>query len=274
MKVISMINQKGGVAKTTTTRNMAYVLATRFNKKVLLIDMDDSGNLSSSLDRYPEDGDVAKGVGLLLWDKKLPIERVIVSTKYPNIDIVPSNRSLAYAKAQIEADHITPMQLRLRKKLVPMINSDQYDYCILDCKAGLDTLVANALAASQEAIIPTDVDSDALQLVYRAIESLEEIQEYNPVLRLKGILFTKIGVNSVDRQGIEVVAGKLPYPVFNTYIRHSVDVKKSRFGMLMCAELKKNCNPAIDYDNFVAEYLGEPPLHPEGAFRIRQTQNA
>lgn len=274
MEVISIINQKGGVAKTTTTRNMAYALAAKYGKKVLLIDMDDSGNLSESLQCMPpETAGVDQGsyrmvgVAQLLCDRDCKAEDVIIQTSYENIDIIPCNVGLAAAKVQIETDQLSPMQFKLSSKLSSLRENSKYDFCLIDTKAGLDALVVNALVASDSAIIPTTVDKDSLLMVSRAIDAVEQISDYSPTA-LRGVLFTMVNARtSLERQGISVLSSNLPYPVFDTYIRQSSAVRQTRWTYQMCDEGSKGSPAALDYDNFVSELLGLPPLHKNGASR-------
>ncbi len=273
MKVISVINQKGGVAKTTTTRNMAYVLATKLGKRVLLVDMDDSANLSESFGCMPpEDTGIDAGVARLLTEKKCQIPDVVTKTRYEGIDIIPCNSTLASAKIKIETNPLDPMQFRLKTKLDKLKCSDdgeKYDFCLIDTKAGLDVLVVNALAASDEAIIPTTVDKDSLLMVTRAVDAIEQVTDYSEVT-LRGILFTMVNPRTaLERQGITVFADSIQYPVFDTYIRQSTAVKQTRWTYQMCDEGNKGCPPALDYDNFVCELLGIERMHKDGASRTQ-----
>lgn len=268
MKVISVINQKGGVAKTTTTRNMAYVLATKFGKRVLLIDMDDSGNLSEAFGCMPpEEAAEETGVSRLLCDKKCQVADVVMPTNYEGIHIIPCNSTLAAAKIKIETDQIAPMQFRLQNKLRKLKGDSAYDFCLIDTKAGLDALVVNALAASDEAIIPTTVDKDSLLMATRAVDAIEQVTDYSEVT-LRGFLFTMVNPRTaLERQGITVLADSIQYPVFDTFIRQSAAVKQTRWTYQMCDEGSKGCPPALDYDNFVCELLGVERMHKEGASR-------
>lgn len=271
MKIISIVNQKGGVAKTTTTRNVAYVLSKKFGKRVLLIDMDDSGNLSESfhclLPEKTRSTDADTGVSRLLRDADCKAEDVIMSTNYQGIDIIPCNSSLAQVKVQIETDVIAMMQFRLKNKLKPLKKAGEYDFCIIDTKAGLDALVVNALCASDEVIIPTMVDKDSLNMVNQAIKAIEQVSDYSEVA-LRGVLFTMVNARtSMDRQAITVFAKRVQYPIFDTYIRQSAAVKQARWGYRMCDEDNPGSPSAIDYDNFVCELLGVEMLHENGASR-------
>lgn len=271
MKIISIVNQKGGVAKTTTTRNVAYVLSKKFGKRVLLIDMDDSGNLSESfrclLPEKTSASDVDAGVSRLLRDADCKAEDVIMHTSYQGIDIIPCNSGLAQVKVQIETDVIAMMQFRLKNKLKPLKSAEQYDFCIIDTKAGLDALVVNALCASDEVIIPTMVDKDSLNMVNQAIKAIEQVSDYSGVA-LRGVLFTMVNARtSMDRQAITVFAKSVQYPIFDTYIRQSAAVKQARWGYRMCDEDNPGSPSAVDYDNFACELLGVEKLHANGASR-------
>ena len=207
------------------------------------------------------------GVAQLLCDRSCAAENVIIQTHYENIDIIPCNVGLAAAKVQIETDQLSPMQFKLSAKLKALQQDSTYDFCLIDTKAGLDALVVNALVASDSAIIPTTVDKDALLMVTRAIDAVEQVSDYSPTA-LRGVLFTMVNTRtSLERQGISVLSSSLPYPVFDTYIRQSSAVRQTRWTYQMCDEGSRGSPAALDYDNFVSELLGLPPLHKDGASR-------
>ena len=120
------------------------------------------------------------------------------------------------------------------------------------------------MAASRELIIPCNVEQDSYDGVFRVTRALSLVRQYNPALTIRGVLLTQIQRNGTDKQAIEMGVANLPK--FNTYIRHSVQVKNSNFNRVALAVQDKNCKPAKDYDNFVAEYLGLPAVHPEAPY--------
>lgn len=268
MKVVAVINEKGGVGKTTTVRNMAYVMATKFGKRVLVCDLDESGGLSDSFGlKPPEDEGKPAGIAKLLIECPDPHE-VILHTAYEGIDIIPSNYSVSMAKSFLVMKAATPgINMRFYKAITAI--EDEYDYCIVDCAPDVNLVLSNILTATHEVIIPAQIDIDSMKRAVATINTLNEVREYgakNPLF-LRGVLFTMVGNTRIERQGLtgDYVGA---FPIFDTYIRNSAaDIRGSRNEALMCDEFKKGCNVALDYDNFVAEFLGLPRMHQKGASR-------
>lgn len=262
IKKITIVNKKGGVAKTTTARNMATVLAETYGKKVLLIDLDSSGNLSDSFHCRPDDGCLT-GVSAIIRDKNEDPHDHIFETGVDGIHIMPSNSTLKPTETAIRLDTVSPQQFKLMSQLKKV--ESEYDYCIMDCPPSEDIIVINALATSSEVIIPCTINQDSMTAIIQTYKIVSEVQDYNPMLSIRGVLLTRIQRNNVDREGITVDFG---IPKFKTYIRSAVDVERSRFQCQSIREYRKDCPAAIDYDNFVAEYLGLPPAHPEKSYDL------
>ena len=155
MKKVSIFNIKGGVAKTTSTANLGAVLSQE-GKKVLLIDLDPQSNLTKLFKAYSMDDLTISDV---LLDKDLDITKVIKHTDFENIDILPSNVTLAFAERKILLDVSRSQQNRLAKALK---NIEGYDYCIIDCPPALNMITVNALCATDEVIVPIKIDKFAL----------------------------------------------------------------------------------------------------------------
>lgn len=255
IKKITIVNKKGGVAKTTTARNMATVLAETYGKKVLLIDLDSSGNLSDSFHCRPDDGCLT-GVSAILRDKNEDPNEHIYETGVEGVHIMPSNDTLKSTETAIRLDTVSPQQFKLMAQL-KKVDAD-YDYCIMDCPPSEDIVVINALATSSEVIIPTTVNQDSMSAIIKICKTVSEVQDYNPMLSIRGVLMTRIRSNNVDREGLSIDFG---VPKFKTYIRNAIDVERSRFQCQSIREYRADCPAALDYDNFVAEYLGLPPVH-------------
>lgn len=256
-KKIAILNLKGGTAKTTTTRNFGCILAADYNKKVLLLDLDSSGDLSSTFSLRPKDGDT-HCISELLVKRDLDPHDYILHTKYPNVDLLPSNDTLAAAETFIRSDERNPQQLRLLRQMEKI--EAEYDYIIADCPPTECLMVINALVFANEVITPVEISQDSINGMLRTVSLMNDMTYYNPSLKFRGVLFTRISNNAVDRDGVTTL--QLPVPRFNTYIRSSVDVGKSRFQNVMVREYKRSCNPAHDYDNAVAEYMGARAPYP------------
>ena len=142
MKKISIMNIKGGVAKTTSTANLGACLSQK-GYKVLLIDLDPQSNLTKLFKTYSmEDLQISN----VLLDKSLDIHKVIKKTDFENIDIIPANINLIFTERNILVDNTRSQQNRLSKALSKV--NEKYDYCLIDCPPSLNIITVNALCAS------------------------------------------------------------------------------------------------------------------------------
>lgn len=160
MKTISIINLKGGVAKTLTTISMAHILSERHGKRVLVVDNDKQGNTSKTFGVHSyERGSVAE----LMLDRNADLADIICHTRYQRIDVIPANMKLLTANMQVMMDSSRPQQTRLRAALRKV--QDQYDYCLIDNAPDINISTINALVASNEAIIPVKIFPDCAQVM-------------------------------------------------------------------------------------------------------------
>ncbi|EPZ61149.1 cobQ/CobB/MinD/ParA nucleotide binding domain protein [[Clostridium] sordellii ATCC 9714] len=133
----------------------------------------------------------ALSVSDILLDKEIDIDSVIKKTEYENIDILPSNISLAFTEKKILLDVTRNQQNRLKRVLDKI--EDKYDYCIIDCPPSLNMITINALVASDEVIVPIKIDKFALDGLEYLLESIDEIkEEFNPNLQFKGCFVTMV----------------------------------------------------------------------------------
>jgi len=178
-RIISLLNQKGGVGKTTTTVNLAAALAAAGNK-VLVIDLDPQTHLGL---HFGVD-DASASVYDLLMDESVTVQDAIVSAR-PNIDIVTSEVDLAAAESELASK--TDRHDLLSRKLTSI--ADKYDYILIDCPPSLGLLTINALAASKELIVPMQTHFLALQGVSRLFETVQMlVGGLNPDLQVTGIV--------------------------------------------------------------------------------------
>src|SRR2546423_1652940 len=189
--VIAVANQKGGVGKTTTTANLGAALALR-GKRVLLVDLDPQGNLTSA---FGLEKDVQQTVAESLLDRRVPLPVVTVAngatgdpTNTQHLSVVPAAVGLASAEAQLM--NKLGRELRLRDQLLGV--DERYDYIMIDTPPSLGVLTINALVAATKVIIPTEARFFSLQGLQMLEESIEEILYLNPRLEVLGILLSKM----------------------------------------------------------------------------------
>ena len=218
MKTISIINLKGGVAKTLTADSMAHVLATLHNKRVLLVDNDKQGNTSKAFGVHSYDD---KSISDVLTARRLDPREVIKKTRFENIDVMPANMTLIRANMEVLMDSTRPQQTRLRSALNTIAAENFYDFCIID----------NA-------------------------EQIEDTRDdLNPRLRLAGCLITCFIRADAEKQGEAWLRSRPEYPVFDTRIRYSDKVTESTFSEIPIVEYSRRSGTAMDYIAFVQEYL-------------------
>lgn len=250
MKTISIINLKGGVAKTVSAINIAYTLVAVHGKRVLLIDNDKQGNTSKFFGLYNYEHD---GLSELLTDKKIDVDNVIQQTAYEGLDIIVANMNLLRTNKEILMDVSRPQQTRLRKKIKKV--RDQYDYCIIDNAPDINMTVVNALVASDDVIVPIKVDQFSFDGLEQIVEQIEDVSEFNSEIRFAGCFVTMYQRSSVNQQGAELLEQQ-GYPMFETRIRKTVKVDEMTFTGKPLLEYAKRSTACVDYVALVNEYLG------------------
>ena len=257
MITATIVNRKGGVCKTTVCRNLGYLLATRYDKRVLLVDLDSSGNLSDFFDARRPMNDPT-GAAAVIADMDAEPSKHIVPTRFDNLYILPGNESLGKAELQIKLDDFNPQQFHLRTQLAKI--DENFDYCLIDCPPTVSSavLVVNAMACSNDVIIPCTADMDAIDGVRSMVPKVETVKNYNSKLSIRGVVFCRIGNRTVDRQ----LVANHPFngvPCFSTFIHESTSlVERSRFEKKMLREKDPRAKEKVtrDFENFAAEYVG------------------
>lgn len=251
MKVLSIINLKGGVAKTISSVNMAHILATVHGCKVLLLDNDKQGNASKLMDRH---GYKNKGTAEVMTQRGIDPAEVIQKTDYDGLDIITANMNLLTANLEVMLDQSRPQQTRFKKFLDGL--QQEYDYCIIDNAPDINISTINALVASNDIMIPITIDDFAIDGLAELKEQIDNTREdLNPELRFCGCFVTQYDrTNEADTQGEDFLK-TLDFPLFQTHIRKTPKMKPSTFARRPIIEFSSRCGAAYDYKALVQEYL-------------------
>ncbi|MCU0325773.1 MAG: ParA family protein [Spirosomaceae bacterium] len=243
-KIISMVNHKGGVGKTTSTINLGKALAIS-GFKVLLVDFDSQGNTSQCFGVYTPDEQV---IDAILDNKELPIIEIT-----ENFYLSPSNIKMAYR----ETDLVNSIgnEKRLRNKLNEI--SDKFDFILIDCPPALNIFTTNALVASDMCIVPLQPEAYAFYGVENLFNRIYEIRQHvNNTLNVKGILFTMVSNTLVHKQMIDFVKEQYKHiPVFNVSIERATIIQQSQVAQKDLLTYAPKSAPAMQYMELAKEFI-------------------
>lgn len=237
-KVIALVNQKGGVGKTTSSINLAASLGV-LNRKVLLVDLDPQGNTTTGIGISK--GEYNKSIYELLIDKA-KLKEVIIKTKFKNLYMIPATINLAGVDIELmelsKSSSSFSKGSQLKKYLD--VAKESFDYIIIDCPPSLGVLTTNALTAADSVIIPVQCEFFALEGIMQLINTIMLAQKnLNPTLYIEGVLLTML--DNRTNLGLEVVEDIRSYfkeRVYDTIIPRLVRL----------SEAPSHGKPIIAYD--------------------------
>lgn len=250
MKVVSIINLKGGVGKTTTAAIMAESLAERYHKRVLIFDNDKQGNISRLFNLY--NGDVVPGACVALKSRCL-IQGTIQKTAIPGVDLVNSNYFMELAENEIRANQETQQHDRYKAALAAV--AEEYDFCIMDNPPDLGINVINAIVATDEVVIPVNLDGYSLDGLEELAAQVKNIRVLNPKVRIAGCLITDFEKTEYAEAAETWLRTKSGLHIYKQHIRH---YKKAKDATIAKKTITKFCirsGAAQDYKKFMEEYM-------------------
>lgn len=249
MKVIAIVNQKGGVAKTTTTVNLATAFAA-VNKKILVIDLDPQGNSSTGFGISQQQ---RKNTIYQVLTNLIELKDTIISTDIPNLEIITSNTNLS--AAELDLTKLKDREYILMKLLEEI--KILYDYIIIDCPPSLNLLTVNALVASDEVLIPMQCDFYSLEGLSHLLKTIEIVEKkLNPKIKIAGILFTMYDKrNRLTEQVEEDVRKCLGELVFKTVIPRNIKLSEAPSYGKPAIIYDYKCSGAIAYIELTKEIL-------------------
>ncbi len=251
-KTLAIINQKGGVGKTTTVINLAASLSI-MGQNNLVIDLDPQGNATTGLGKNNNDED--KNVYNLLI-KKINIENVIQKTDIQNLDLIGSHVNLSGLEVETANDSNRAFVL---KEILDLKKEEfkKYDNIFIDCPPSLSLLTIMALVASDELLVPLQTEFFALEGITQLVKTIDRIKEnLNPSLSIRGILLTMFDKRNklsseVDREARNYFKEK----VYETVIQRNVRLSEAPSHGLPCVVYDKNCVGSKSYFKLAEEFL-------------------
>lgn len=250
-KTVSILNQKGGVGKTTTAVNLSAAIGAQ-GKRMLLVDIDPQGNSTSG---YGINKREIKKSSYEVLTGEITAADAIIHTEFENVDIIPANMNLA--GAELEIIDMKNRESVLRNALAEVW--ENYDYIFLDCPPSLGLITLNSLTASDTFLVPIQCEYYALEGLSQLMSTARKIkQKYNPYLELEGVLLTMYdGRLNLTQQVVAEVKRFFPKKVYSVTIPRNVRLSEAPgFGQPIMY-FDKNSKGAVAYSSLCDEFLAQ-----------------
>lgn len=248
-KIVAIVNQKGGVGKTTTAINLGACLAI-LEKRVLIVDADPQANATSGL-----------GIDIhierpTIYDclvNELPASDAIIPSSTPHLDILPSHIDLV--GAEVELVPVTGREYRLKEALISV--RDKYDYILIDCMPSLGILTVNALTAADSVLIPMQTEIYALEGLQKLRNTISMVQGHlNPDLEIEGILLTMFDSRlRLANMILEEVRTNVTDPVYETVIHRNSKISESPSMKMPVILYDATSTGSLNFMNLATEFI-------------------
>lgn len=248
-KIIAVANQKGGVGKTTTAINLSACIA-ELGKKVLTIDMDPQGNMTSGLGANKNE---AENTVYDLMLGECGLEECIVTNVWENLDLIPANVDLS--GAEIELMGLDDREFILKEQ-IEMVR-DQYDFILIDCPPSLNILTINAMTTADSVLVPIQCEYYALEGLSQLINTIELVRSrLNENLYIEGVVFTMYDARTnLSLEVVENVKANLDHNIYKAIIPRNIRLAESPSHGKPITKYDKKCSGADGYRSLAAEVL-------------------
>ena len=261
MRTYAIVNRKGGVGKTTTAVNLAYVLATSCRLRVLLVDADGQANATQIL--LPR-GEYA-GLGALLRGYAMCYDELTVHTDVAGLDVLPAASDLWALDLEAAGGDRGRSYRALRDMREAMEEDGAYDVMIIDCPPNLSAACVSAILASDAVIIPVLSDACSVTGVGELVDQIASLRSIRPDLRVAGILVNQWHRSPVVEDSVAYLREEGRVPVYSTVIRRTDKVPESSWARMALQALSPWCSAARDYRAWAAELLAKEGIQYEQA---------
>lgn len=248
-KSIAIVNQKGGVGKTTTSVNLAAAIGA-LGRKVLLADIDPQGNATSGLGINKR---VLTKSSYDVMVNSIPAADIIIRSEFSNVWVLPS--SMALAGAELELVDIEKRESRLKTALAPV--KDAFDFVFLDCPPSLGLITLNGLCSADTLMVPIQCEYYALEGLSQLMSTVRQVKRlYNPMLDVEGVLLTMYdGRLNLTQQVVDEVKRFFPKKVYSTFIPRNVRLSEApSFGQPVMY-YDSSSTGSSSYDMLAREFL-------------------
>ena len=259
MRTFAIVNRKGGVGKTTTAVNLAYVLATSCRMRVLLVDADGQANATQML--LPR-GEYA-GLGALLRGWAICYNELTVQTDVEGLDVLPAAEDLWAMDLEAAGGDRSRSYRALRDMREAMEEDGAYDVMIVDCPPNLSAASVSSILASDAIIIPVLSDACSATGVGELVDQIASLRSLHPALRVAGVLVNQWHRSAVVEDSVSYLREEGHVPVYDTVIRRTDKVPESSWAGMAVQQWSPWCSAARDYRAWVAELLAKEGMKHE-----------